>query len=64
MKSWITDFFDEEAEVEYCPYCLNPRNNKMSCCHEVHFIQFKDLDHQDKLDIASQEWDMAFGDRK
>ena len=25
------------SEVEGCPYCMSPRNNKTGCCSEVHF---------------------------
>lgn len=58
MKSWLNQFLDEEANVEYCPYCLHARNNKRSCCHEVHFILFSDLDIKDQMDIAHQEWEV------
>ena len=38
MKSWVEQYLDEEANVEYCPYCMSPRGGKRSCCGEVHFM--------------------------
>lgn len=64
MKSWVEQYLDEQAEVEYCPYCMNERGEKMSCCHEVHFIKFKDLEFKEQMDIAHEEWELAFGGKK
>ena len=57
MKSWINQYLDEQADVEYCPYCLHERMGKHSCCSENHFIQFKDLEFKEQMDIAHQEWE-------
>ena len=59
MKRWLEEYIDEEANVEYCPYCMNPRGGKRVCCGEVHFMPFKDFDLQEQMDIAHQEWEMA-----
>lgn len=55
--NWIEEFKKEEAEVEYCPYCLEARGNKASCCYEVHFMPFKDLYEQDQDEIARTEYE-------
>ena len=57
MKSWVEQYLDEQADVEYCPYCMNERGNKMSCCHEVHFIKFSELELHEQMEIAHQEWE-------
>lgn len=63
MKTWIEQYIDEEANVEYCPYCMNPRGNKHVCCGEVHFIKFSELEFKEQMDIAHQEWEMAFKEK-
>jgi hypothetical protein len=61
MKNWLQQFIEEQAFVEYCPYCLELRNNKRSCCEEVHFLEFKDFDDDTQRQIAQEEWDANFG---
>jgi hypothetical protein len=61
MKSWLQQFIEEQASVEYCPYCMDLRNDKQSCCGEVHFIEFRDLDEETQREIAKEEWDSNFG---
>lgn len=60
MKSWLNQFLDEEANIEYCPYCFHPRNSKRSCCGENHFMLFSELDIKDQMDIAHQEWEIHY----
>lgn len=57
MKTWLQEFIEEQASVEYCPYCMDLRNNKRSCCGEVHFIEFRDLDEETQRQIAQEEWE-------
>lgn len=64
MKTWLEQYIDEEANTEYCPYCMNPRGGKRVCCGEVHFMPFKDLEFQEQMDIAHQEWEMAHKEMK
>lgn len=64
MKTWLEQYIEEEKNTEYCTYCMEPRGSKFSCCSEVHFIEFKDLPMQDQIDIACDEWEIAFGDKK
>lgn len=64
MKSWVEQYIDEQADVEYCPYCMNERMNKRSCCGEVHFIKFSEMELHEQMEIAHQEWEMAHGANK
>ena len=64
VKSWVEQYLDEQADVEYCPYCMNERMNKQHCCGEVHFIKFSDMELHEQMEIAHQEWEMAFGEKK
>ena len=64
MKSWVEQYIDEQADVEYCPYCMNERMNKRFCCGEVHFIKFSEMELHEQMEIAHQEWEMAHGANK
>ncbi len=57
MKSWLREFIKDQASVEYCPYCMNERENKRSCCGEVHFIAFCDFDKETQHQIAMDKWE-------
>lgn len=57
MKSWLQEFIKDQASVEYCPYCMEERGSKRSCCSEVHFIEFRDLDDESQRQIAMDEWE-------
>jgi hypothetical protein len=39
---------DLRSSGNYCCYCLNPQDGKLSCCQENHFIPFDDLYEEDK----------------
>jgi hypothetical protein len=60
MKDFLEQAKEDMRGVEYCPYCMEPRNNKRSCCGEVHFIDFEDLDDDTQLDIIQAEYNTAF----
>jgi hypothetical protein len=60
MKDFLEQAKEDMRGVEYCPYCMNPRNDKRSCCGEVHFINFEDLDDDTQLDIIQAEYNTAF----
>lgn len=34
--------------VEFCAYCLEERNDKLSCCQENHWVVYEDLDEESK----------------
>ena len=46
--------------VEFCPYCIEPRNDKRSCCGENHFINFEDFDDDTQREIIQGEYDTSF----
>jgi hypothetical protein len=45
--------------VQYCPYCMEPRNDKRSCCGENHFLEFQDFDDETQNQIIQDEYDSA-----
>jgi len=61
MKDFFETAKEEFAGIEYCPYCMEQRGNKMSCCSEVHFIDFADLDEDTQREIVQEEYDLNFG---
>ena len=63
MKTYIEEYKEQEAHVEYCPYCIEPRMGKMSCCGESHWITFADLDDDTQMEIIMEEYDKAFRPR-
>ena len=49
MKSFKMEIEDDlRSRGNYCCYCLNPQDGKVSCCQEYHFIPFDDLYEEDK----------------
>ena len=58
-QSFSQQFKEQNWEVEYCCYCLTPRNDKMGCCQENHFIPFYDLYEDEQNHIIESEWDWA-----
>ena len=57
MKTLFQTYLSEFADIHYCPYCLNAMGNKISCCQEADFIQFKDLDLDQQKAIIEDELD-------
>lgn len=58
MKTFYQQAAEELSDVEYCCYCCEPKGDKISCCHEVHFLEFKDLDEDAQRDIIESEYDL------
>ena len=61
MKNFIQQFKEEHANIEYCCYCTEPKDDKISCCSENHFVPFSDLDDDTQMDIINDEYDTYFG---
>jgi len=61
MKDFLEQAKEDLRGVEYCPYCMTPRNDKRSCCEENHFINFEDFDEDTQRDIIQDEYDTTFG---
>lgn len=57
VKTWIQEFKEEEANVQYCPYCGEPRNDKIGCCSENHWILFSELVEEEQQMIAEAEYE-------
>lgn len=64
MKTYFQEYLDENAEVEYCDYCLNPKGHKQSCCGEVHFTELQYIPEDEQRQIVQREYDKAFGSQK
>ena len=54
IKDELQDIYEEQEEVYYCCYCLEPQNEKITCCYENHFVEFKYLFPNDKKQIAQE----------
>ena len=63
VKSLYEQFKQEfmASSVEYCCYCCQPREEKIGCCHENHFVEFKDLYPEDQQAIINEELELVFG---
>jgi hypothetical protein len=57
MKTLFQTYVDEFSDTKYCPYCLNIMGNKIVCCQEADFIEFKDLYPEQQKEIIQQELD-------
>ena len=66
MKEFYQQMKEEflRSDTEYCYYCLEPKDDKRSCCHENHFGCFKDLHEEDQHYIITAEYELAFGEKK
>ena len=57
MKSLFQTYLEEFSEIQYCPYCLAIKGNKIVCCQEADFIEFKELDLDQQTQIIDNELD-------
>lgn len=57
MKTLFQFFVEEFSDIEYCPYCLTVKGEKIVCCQEADFIEFKELDLDQQKEIINQEFD-------
>jgi hypothetical protein len=54
LKNELQDIYDAQSEVYYCCYCLEPQGDKVTCCFESHFVEFKYLFPNDQQQIAQE----------
>ena len=57
MKTLFQIYVEEFSDIHYCPYCLTIRGNKIVCCQEADFIEFKDLYPEQQKQIIEDELD-------
>ena len=57
MKTLFQFFVEEFSDIQYCPYCLSIKGDKIVCCQEADFIEFKDLYPEQQKEIIQQELD-------
>ena len=55
MKTLFQFYVEEFSDIQYCPYCLSIKGEKIVCCQEADFIEFKDLDLDQQKEIINQE---------
>ena len=54
IKDELQAIYEDQAEVYYCCYCLEPQREKITCCFENHFVEFKYLFPNDQKQIAQE----------
>ena len=54
MKDELQAIYEDQAEVYYCCYCLEPQGEKITCCYENHFVEFSDLYEEDKEEMIKE----------
>ena len=57
MKSLFQTYVENFSDIKYCPYCLTVKGNKIVCCQEADFIEFKELDIDQQKSIINDEFD-------
>jgi len=57
-KTFLEQAKEELHDVLYCCYCLEPKNDKIVCCDEFHFIEFKYFDDDAQNEIIKAEYDL------
>jgi len=57
MKKLFQTYLEEFSDIKYCPYCLTIKGNRIVCCQEADFIEFKDLYPEQQKQIIEDELD-------
>ena len=60
MKTLFQFFVEEFSDIHYCPYCLTIKGNRIVCCQEADFIEFKELDLDQQTQIIEDELEANF----
>ena len=61
MKTFLEEAKENMSDVLYCPYCMEAKGSKQSCCDKHHFILFSDFDDDSQKTIIQEEYDQIFG---
>lgn len=56
----ITEERDIEDSEQVCVYCGDPRDDKLGCCDENHFISKKEFDQDNEVDSHDKTLEEAF----
>jgi hypothetical protein len=59
MKDFLQQAKESLQDVLYCVYCLEPKNEQISCCEENHFIPFEHFDDETQTQIVQDEYDLG-----
>ena len=58
MKDFLLGLEDDlRSKGNYCCYCLQPQDGKISCCQENHFVPFNDLYEEDQKAMIQEAAD-------
>jgi hypothetical protein len=57
MKTLFEQYSEHFSDIHYCPYCLAIKGDKIVCCQEADFIEFKDLYLEQQKEIINAELD-------
>ena len=60
MKTLFQIYLEEFSDIQYCPYCLIIKGNRIVCCQEADFIEFKELDLDQQTQIIEDELEANF----
>ena len=60
MKTLFQIYLEEFSDIQYCPYCLTIKGNRIVCCQEADFIEFKELDLDQQTQIIEDELEANF----
>ena len=55
MKTLFEQYSEHFSDIHYCPYCLTIKGDKIVCCQEADFIEFKDLYLDQQKEIIDSE---------
>jgi hypothetical protein len=54
IKDELQVIYEEQADVSYCCYCLEPQGDKLTCCFDNDFAEFKHLLPSDQQKISQE----------
>lgn len=59
MKNFESEIRQEfmQSDTKYCVYCTEPKDDKMTCCGEYHFVPFSSLYPQDQAMLIQEQLD-------
>jgi hypothetical protein len=57
MKNFEAQIRQEfmQSDVRYCVYCIEPKDDKITCCGEYDFVPFRSLYPQDQRILIQKQ---------